>query len=329
MEIFDFGVSFPSIDEGNEFFVDRLKAECRARDMKFIFIDAKSLDNVGEKIKKRDLKLKFYLDMASETFDPDDAYLKFAYLLKDTGTKVMEDPDRVKVAADKSLTHFNLMRAGIPVPFTIIMKSGQPNRQLNGEESEKLGRFFIIKPSLGYGKRGVKVATQESMLEDIAEARKIKMGDDILVQEFIEAREIEGSPAWFRIYHTFGAIASCWWNPGANLHRQVTLREIEEHGLLPMTRIASEIARITCIDWFSCEIALNKKNNEFVAVDYMNDQCWVNQQSRFEDGVPDDVICHITGRIVEQAWKYIHGNSGPADQVIWLPKAQTKDKDAG
>ncbi|MFH1753215.1 MAG: hypothetical protein ABH875_03435, partial [Candidatus Omnitrophota bacterium] len=80
MEIFDFGVGFTDIDEGNEYFVNCLKAECAARGMKFIFISRKSLDDLAPRIKGGDLKLRFYLDMASETFISEDAFMTFNYL---------------------------------------------------------------------------------------------------------------------------------------------------------------------------------------------------------------------------------------------------------
>jgi len=293
--------------------------ECAARGMKFIFIDAKSLNSLTNEIKNGNFELKFYLDMASETFDADDAYLGFNYILKDSGTKIVADPDDVEIAADKSLTHFNLIKAGIFAPFTIIIKSDEPNRELSAEENEKLGSFFVIKPALGYGQKGVRIVTQKTMRKGIAEARKANMGDSFLAQEFIEPKEINGDPAWFRLYHTFGDITSCWWNPNTHIYRQVSLREMDEYSLLPMIRVAAEIARITRIDWFSCEVAINKKNNEFVAIDYMNDQCWINPQSKFKEGVPDDVIIHIAERIVEKAWNYINGRFMSAYQAIWLP----------
>ena len=273
--------------------------------MKFIFIDAASLDRLTAGIKNGSFKLKFYLDMASETFVPGDAYLKFTYLIKDAGTKIVADPDHVKTAADKSVTHFDLMRANISVPFTVIIRSGESSREFTDEEKEKLGHVIVVKPALGYGKRGVKITTYEVMREAIAEARKANMGDTVLVQEFIEPREIEGSPAWFRLFNTFGEITPCWWNPNAHTYRETTPGEVYKHKLLPMIQITAEIARITRIEWFSCEVAINKKNNEFMAIDYMNDQCWVNPQSKSTDGVPDDVISRIARRIIEKAWTYI------------------------
>ena len=80
--------------------------------------------------------------------------------------------------------------------------------------------------------------------------------------------------------------------------------EMYQHKLLPIIQITKEIARITRIDWFSTEIAINKKNDEFVAIDYMNDQCWVNPKSKSPDGIPDDILSRIAFRIVEKAYYY-------------------------
>ena len=309
MEIFDFGVGFPSIDEGNDFFINCLMTECSARGMKFIFIGAEALDILTAGIKNNNFKLKFYLDMASETFVPDDAYCKFNYLLKSVGTRIVADPDDVKTAADKSITHFDLMRAGISVPFTVIIASGERPRDFTEEEKQKLGHSIVVKPALGYGKRGVKITTYEAIREAITEARRANMGDTVLVQEFIEPKEIEGSPAWFRVFNTFGEITPCWWDPNDHTYREVTVGEIYKHKLLPMIKIIAEIARITRIEWFSCEVAINKKTNEFVAIDYMNDQCWVNPQSKSSDGIPNDIIAHIAERIVEKAHDYVSHRS--------------------
>ncbi|MDD5155504.1 MAG: hypothetical protein PHF11_03355, partial [Candidatus Omnitrophica bacterium] len=106
MEMFDFGIGWPVPGEENDFFVSAIKSECQARKLKFIFIDEKSIGTLSSRVKKGEFRLKFYLDMASETFDSKDDFIKFAYHLKDSGTRVVADPDDVKAAADKSIPHF-------------------------------------------------------------------------------------------------------------------------------------------------------------------------------------------------------------------------------
>ncbi|MBU1727318.1 MAG: ATP-grasp domain-containing protein [Candidatus Omnitrophica bacterium] len=326
MENFDFGIGWPVEGDENEFFISVLKSECEARKLKFIFIDGTSLEALHNKIMKGEFKLKFYLDMASETFDPKDDFTKFAYSLKDSGTKIVADPDDVKAAADKSITHFDLARAKIPVPYTVLVRNWEPTRRLTDEEKDGMGFPFVIKPALGYGRKGVKIIKEKATLKEIAEARQVSKGDNFLLQEFIEPEELNGDPAWFRIFHLFGEIFPCWWNPVTHVYRHVTLRETDEFKLLPLIRITTEIARITRIDWFSCEIALSKKDKKFVTIDYMNDQCAINPQSKYKDGVPDELIAQIAERMVEKCFQYVRQRFTLGHRAIWFPKIQVRDE---
>jgi hypothetical protein len=326
MEMFDFGIGWPVAEGRNELFVNRLEAECAARKLKFIFIDDENLAEVRDKVQKDKFKLKFYLDMASETFDLKDDFIRFAYILKDSGARVVADPDHVRAAADKSITHFDLARAKVPVPFTVVVRNWEPGHKLTPEEKEGLGMPFIIKPALGYGRKGVKLVTKAATLKEIAEARKFNKGDNFLLQEYIEPKELNGDPAWFRVFHLFGELIPCWWHPATHIYRHLTLKEIDEFRLLPIIRIATEIARITRIDWFSTEIALSKKVDKFIVIDYMNDQCAISPQSEYKDGVPDDLIIHIADRIVEKAWRHIQGRFTLSHRAIWFPKIQVRDE---
>ena len=327
MEIFDFGIGWPVPKERDDLFINTLEAECAARKLSFIFVDEKSLKNISSAVKSGNLKIKFYLDMASETYDFEDKFTRFAYRLKDAGTKIVADPDDVKSAADKSITHFDLVAAKIPVPFTVVIRHWESKRRLSEEEKIGLGSPFVIKPASGYGQQGVRIISQKPNLKDIAEARKFDEGDNFLLQEFVETQELNGSPAWFRVYHLFGEILPCWWHPETHVFRQVTLKEMDNYKLSPLIRITSEIARITLIDWFSCEIALNKKNSKFVVIDYMNDQCAIYPQSQHPDGVPDDLVIHIAGRIAEKAWEYVMGRFTLRYRAVWFPKVKVKEEE--
>ena len=326
MESFDFGIGWPVEGEDKEFFISSLKSECEARRLKFIFISWDSIGSLSSKIKKGEFKLKFYLDMASETFDPKDEFTKFAYSLKDSGTRVVADPDDVKAAADKSITHFDLASAKIHVPFTVLIRNWEPTRRLTDDEKAGLGFPFVIKPALGYGQRGVKIIRQKATLKEIAEARQMNKGANFLLQEFIEPDEINGEPAWFRVFHLFGEIFPCWWNPATHVYRHLTLRETDEYKLLPLIRITNEIARITRIDWFSCEIALSKKDKKFITIDYMNDQCAINPQSKYKDGVPDELIAQIAERMVEKAFQHIRHRFTLSHRAVWFPKIKVRDE---
>ena len=326
MERIDFAIGWPEDGYIENIFTETIIAECRIRRMKFLVVHEKNLRKCSNAIKRGDLRISFYLDMASETFDSEHPFTKFAYLVKDTGGRVVDDPDRVKAAADKSITHFNLVNAKVPVPGTVVIRHWEPSRKLTPEEDMTLGSPFVIKPALGYGQKGVKVIDKKRPLREIAEARQFSPGDNFLLQEFIDPLPINGRPAWFRIYQLFGEIIPCWWNPTTHVYSQVTLREMDDLKLMPLVRIASEIGRVTRVDWFSCEIAINSKNRKFVAIDYVNDQCAIYPKSEHVDGVPDDLIMLIARRLTEKAWQHKRGEYTLTHRAIWFPKAKVIDE---
>jgi len=105
------------------------------------------------------------------------------------------------------------------------------------------------------------------------------------------------------------------------------MREADAHGLFPLARIASQIARVTRIDWFSCEIAKSKRNRKFFAIDYMNDQCAVAAKSQQKGGVPDEIVSHLASRIVEKAWQHNTGRPTLTYRGVWFPKIKEIDEE--
>ena len=328
METIDFSVGWPVREENPELFLEALETESKKRNLSFKIIEKQDLIKLTKLIKQEQVKIKFYLDMASDSFDPKDSFTRFNYTLKDSGSLVVDDPDEIKLAADKSVTHYKLVNAGIPVPFTVVIRNWEPERRLTEGEKIGLGVPFVVKPAQGFGQHGVQIIRKPPRLKDIAEARKCSIGDNFLLQKFIDPVIIDGTPAWFRVYNLFGEIILCWWNPFNNEYFPVTLKQLHEHSLMPLARIASEIGSVTGIAFFSCEIALDKATHTFVVIDYLNDQCAMYPKTKHADGVPDDIVVNIASRFVEKAWQHSKGNPTLSYRAIWLPKIKIKDEDA-
>jgi glutathione synthase/RimK-type ligase-like ATP-grasp enzyme len=324
LEIYDFGLGW--MDDGEEYlFVKELRSECNLRGLRFIVVDEKSIDKISEDIKKDKIKIGFFLDLASEITELENIFTKFIYSLKDSGTRVVADPDKIKSAADKSVTHYSLLDAGLSVPHAIIIRNWEPTRRLNDIEKRELGLPFIVKPALGYGQRGVKLIKSWMSLREVAEARLFDPGDNFLLHEYITPKNLEGNPAWFRVFYIFGEIMICWWNPETGMYRQVNLKEFEHFRLSPLARISSEISSITGIEWFSCEIAVDNKTGKFTAIDYLNDQFDISSQSQRPAGVPDDLVLLFVQRLVEKAWQYKIGRFPLSYRTIWFPKMKLRD----
>ena len=325
METYDFGLGW--VDEGEEYlFIKLLKAECNLRGLRFITVDKDSINSISKEIERGRIRIRFFLDLASEITEPENEFTKIVYRVKDSGSRVVADPDRVKSAADKSVTHYTLLDAGISVPYSLIIRNWEPERRLTDIEKRELGLPFVVKPALGYGQRGVKVIKSWMSLKEVAEARLFDPGDNFLLQEFIVPRIMEGMPAWFRVFSVFGEIIICWWNTGTGVYRQVSLKEFEHYRLSPLARTVSEISSITGIEWFSCEIALNDKTGKYVVVDYMNDQFDISSQSQRPAGLPDDLVFLIVQRLVEKAWHYKIGRFPLSYRTIWFPRIKLQDE---
>jgi glutathione synthase/RimK-type ligase-like ATP-grasp enzyme len=325
LETYDFGRGW--IEDGQEYlFKNSLRTECTARGLRLLLVDGDSLREVSESVEKGKIRLGFFLDLASEITDSNDEFAKFVYRLKDSGTRVVADPDRVRSALDKSITHYTLTDAEITVPYTVVVRNWEPTRRLTDYERGGLGLPFVIKPASGYGQRGVKVIEDWMSLKEIAEARSFDPGDNFLLQAFIKPRQLDGSPAWFRVFFVFGEVMICWWNPKTGIYRQTTLREFERYRLSPVARITSEIAARTGIEWFSCEIALNEKTGKFTVIDYMNDQFDVSSQTQRDAGVPDDLVLLFVQRLAEKAWQYKIGRHPLSYRAIWFPRMKVGDE---
>jgi hypothetical protein len=119
-----------------------------------------------------------------------------------------------------------------------------------------------------------------------------------LLQRKITPRALNGSLAYFRVYHVFGDVWICWWNCRTDEYRRVADGELDEAFLERLRSISRRVAWVTGMDFFSSEIAVDE-SNEFIVIDYVNDQCHMLTQSASPKmGVPDELVARIAARLV-------------------------------
>jgi hypothetical protein len=321
MEKYDFGLAWR--DKKTEPFVEWLQRECRSRKMSFIWCHDENIRKVVKDLQNGKLKIGFLLDTEATYSDSKDPYAKLCYKVKDTGGKVVDDPDDAKLSIDKSVMHYKLREAGIHVPYTVVIRNWEPDKfELSQNEKQKLGKSFIIKPALGYAQQGV-IKNAKWDIKEIAKARKFDKGDNFLLQKKIEPTSLGPRKAWFRIFYLFGEVIPCWWEPDTRAYEHVKMKDFIQLELMPLINTVLEIARISNMEWFSTEIALriNKKGERiFVAIDYVNDQCDMTVKSQKPDGVPDDIVDHIAKRFVRIAQMILDGQQIPSYYSLLLAK---------
>lgn len=311
-----------------EKFVKWIRKECAIRDLKFLLVSEKNVANVIDDLEKGKLKIGFLLDNEADYNDPKNLFARLCYAVKDIDGHVVCDPDDARQAGNKAVTHYDLVKTKIPVPYTVVVRNWEPDDfTLSKDEMKRLGAPFIIKPASGFGQKGV-VKNANASITEIAQARHFNRGDDFLLQERIEPTTIDSREGWFRTYFLFGEIIPCWWSTETGHYSHVTLREMYNFRLLPLARITSEIARVTNMEFFSSEIAIAGKGKErrFVAIDYVNDQPELCVRSeKLRGGPVPEVVQHIAERIVEIAWRSSRAIPFGMYRSIWLEKARLED----
>ncbi len=135
-------------------------------------------------------------------------------------------------------------------------------------------------------------------IEEILQARMEFPEQKYLIQAHVTPCMIEDTPAWFRVFYANGETYPCWWDTDTHVYTNVTAEEESQHRLGRLREITKRIASICKLDWFSTEIALA---DEFIVVDYVNDEIDTRVQSQAMDGVPDEIMESIAKQLVKIA----------------------------
>ena len=199
-----------------------------------------------------------------------------------------------KWSEDKATMHLELITAGLHTPYTILLSSFIEQPVAPILDLTPLGNQFVIKPSNEGGGEGVILGA--SSLDQILRARMEFPEQKYLIQSTITPRTIQGRPAWFRVFYAVGKTYPCWWHPFTHVYAGVTPQEEHRHELAPLHDITQRIASLCKLDWFTTEIALTLE--DFVVVDYVNDQIDTRIQSKAVDGAPDEIMQSIATQLV-------------------------------
>ncbi|CAG1016545.1 hypothetical protein ANAEL_05681 [Anaerolineales bacterium] len=197
---------------------------------------------------------------------------------------------------DKTTMHYEFIHAGLNTPHTIVLASFLDQPLLSLIDLTPLGRNFVIKPSNGGGGEGVIIGANS--LEEVLRARMEFPEQKYLLQSYITPQCVSGKIAWFRVFYAHGETYPCWWATDTHIYQIVTAEEEARFGLDRLRDITRRIASICKLDWFSTEIALA---DDFVVVDYVNDEIDTRVQSRAMDGVPDEIVNNIARQLVKIA----------------------------
>ena len=296
--------------DADDFFIHRVQEHCANSGLNFFLIEPLWAESFLQNLLAGKVWTRVLLNMHSEHHLPDELYHRLVCAAAARNVRVIDPPDVALEAFDKAKLHPRLIGAGIDVPFTVIVPREQvAGFQLTPEDLLALGSPFVIKPSMGYGRRGVilEATTEKDLFRSVAAMNN----GHYLLQKRIVPRLLGDRPGYFRVYFVFGSVWACWWNCFNDHYAELSEADQEAFGLHRLEEIVRRIAAVSGMNFFSSEIAVTE-SNEFVVIDYINDQCHLLTQSASpHNGVPDALVARIARRLVEAVGRIV-GERKPA-----------------
>jgi hypothetical protein len=281
------------------------------------------------------LTVGYHLDYFALWHVADDRFARLSQAVQDAGGRPVNPPARARLFTDKAAAHEELARRDFGVPATVILRPWAADRPLTAAERGRLGlgepgARVYVKPANGFSGRGVVHAERtdpEGLAAAVRAAREADRNDSYLVQHAVRPPRLTCDdrverPAYWRVLYCLGELIAFWWAPadtapGGLSYRRVSADEVRRLGLDPMLDYAADLAGLCGLDWFSTELCLGDREPSrymvrptalgkalpVVAIDYVNDQCDVDVQSRWAGGPPDELVRHVAGRFAEEAWR--------------------------
>lgn len=281
------------------------------------------------------LTVGYHLDYFALWHVADDRFARLSQAVQDAGGRPVNSPARARFFTDKAAAHEELGRRGFGVPATVLLRPWSADRPLTAAERSRLGldepgARAYVKPANGFSGRGVARAERtdpESIAAAIRATRDADRNDTCLVQRAVRPPRLrcdDGAerPAYWRVLYCLGELIPFWWGPtdtmpGSLSYQRVTTQEVRRLGLDPMLDYAAGLVELCGLDWFSTELCLGDAESSryvvrravsgralpVVAIDYVNDQCDVDVQSRWAGAPPDDLVRHVARRFAEEAWR--------------------------
>jgi hypothetical protein len=292
--------------DADDLFIHRVQYHCAELALSFFLVEPLWVQRFYELYARNEVWARVLLNMHSEHHLPDDIYHRLVLFAHHKNTRVIDPPDVAQAAFDKSRMHEKLLASGFNVPYTItVPQSAVATFQLTPEQRTALGEPFVIKPSHGYGRRGVLLDARGE--QDLARSVSAWANPGYLLQKLVVPGRVGDRPAYWRVFHVFGEVRICWWNCFTDRYSELTEADATVVRVAELEQIVRRIAELTGMKFFSSEIA-QIETGELVLIDYVNDQCHMLSQSADPRmGVPDPVVCAIARRLVHAAAEMIRG----------------------
>ncbi|MFN3386816.1 MAG: RimK family alpha-L-glutamate ligase [Candidatus Thermochlorobacter sp.] len=279
-------------------FIRILERQAKRLGVQFLDISAYNLESTLDALKSGALVIHALLDRASDT---NELFFPLQQLLAERGASIINPYHISQRTMDKAFMHYELIRANVNVPYTIVLPAFDEARKLDNvliKELTKLQTPFVLKPANGGGGEGVVKSVYSPY--DASAWREIIPWDKYLAQEKIYPKYLYGWRCWFRAYYLFGEVEVLWWDDEQHLYRLLSEADKPRIKFDDMVKVMQRIAKVSEMDFFSSEIVLDT-HDQLVVVDYVNDQIDLRIKSRHYNGLPDVFVEKVAEKLLRFA----------------------------
>ena len=297
------------------------------------------------------LTIGYHLDYHALWHVAEDPYARLAEAVTDAGGRSVNLPARSRAFTDKAAAHAELARHGLGAPATLVVRPWTADRTLTAAERlllrlDEPGARVYIKPANGFSGHGVVRVDRtdpDGLRDALAAARGHDRREAYLIQREIRPPLLgcdDGCerPAYFRVLSYLGDLKPFWWGSqesvghGRPSYRLVTPEDMRRHRLQPVLSYVRMLGELSGLEWFSTELCLGDGPEEsrfaimgadgrerpVLAIDYLNDQCDVDVQSRWAGAAPDEVVRAYANRFAHTAWEIKQAKTPRTEGVIAL-----------
>jgi len=287
METFDLGIAWDN-EIDNEF-VNDLNDYAFKEGIRPYLIHIYNFYASLKDITENKISFRFLLNRTS---DDNPVFRGLPDFLKRKGITFINHPDKAKESRDKFKMHLKFNSHDMPVPKTALLNPKEDKKSLE-LKIKYVSKPFVLKPADGYGEETI---LDVQSLDDVIKLKEQHGDIKYIVQEKIHPKRLENRPAWFRVFYCCGKVIPCWWHPKTHAHDILTMKQVYALGLYDMWHMARRISQVCKLDLFSTEIVM-KNDEKFLAVD-LDDQPYMRRKSKFNDGVPDEIVDKVIQNIV-------------------------------
>ena len=136
----------------DDFFIHCIQRYCAEARLNFFLVEPAWVEAFYDNLAQGLVWPRVLLNMHSEHHQPDEIFHRLIRLAADRNTQVIDPPDRALAAFDKARVHHRLAAAGIRLRHGLVRRR---TPAFNNEKNAPCGDSVRIKPSMGYGRRGV------------------------------------------------------------------------------------------------------------------------------------------------------------------------------